>query len=183
MNADNDHDMTRSRIEKTYREGRKGFLRRARRAAGSLVDAEDVVQDAFLAALANIDALTLVNNATSWVYTAIRNRAIDLWRRSRTREASGQIDIADETLSEIAFATGLRPDDAFILGELSDALVDAIDALPEPQRAVIHAQVFEGTTFREISEQSGIPIETLAARKRAAVRALGLALRGWIEED
>jgi len=182
MNNETRREGARRRIETSYRSNRAGFLRRAGRAAGGVVDAEDVVQDAFLAALNNLDAFAQVSDPVSWIYAAIRNRLIDLWRRDKTRRTVGQVDVGEETLREIVSATGLDPEDGVVQEELSDALAEAIEALPERQRAVIVAQVFDGRTFREISERTGLPIETLSARKRAAVGALARALRGWIEE-
>lgn len=181
MENETERDEARRRIEASYRTNRGGFLRRARRRG--VVEAEDIVQDAFLAALNNLDSFAQVANPTSWIYAAIGNRLIDLWRRDRTRRSAGQIEVADETLKEIVCATGLDPQDGVVQDELSDALAEAIQALPEQQRTVIIAQVFDGTTFRELSERTGIPIETLSARKRAAIRSLARALRGWIEES
>jgi RNA polymerase sigma factor (sigma-70 family) len=182
MVNESEREGARRRIETSYRTNRTGFLRRARRVSGAVADAEDVVQDAFLAALNNLDSFAQVADPSSWIYTAIRNRLIDLWRRDRTRRSAGQVDVGEETLREIVAATGLDPEDTFVQDELSDALAEAIEALPERQRSIIVAQVFHARTFREISERSGIPIETLSARKRAAVRALARTLRGWIEE-
>ena len=61
------------------------------------------------------------------------------------------------------------------------ALATAIEALPEEQRMVIEAQVLDGLTFREIAESSGISADTLAARKRYAIKRLAEALKEWIE--
>lgn len=180
MGKQAEHNETRKRIEASYRANRARFLRRARR--GGVLEAEDVVQDAFLAALNNLDSFARVADPTSWIYTAIGNRLIDLWRRDRTRRSAGQIEVGDEILKEIVCASGLDPEDSVVQEELSDALAEAIQALPERQRVVIVAQVFDGTTFRELSERTGVPIETLSARKRAAVRSLAGALRDWIEE-
>ncbi|MBN1617067.1 MAG: sigma-70 family RNA polymerase sigma factor, partial [Spirochaetales bacterium] len=62
---------------------------------------------------------------------------------------------------------------------MQDALVEALNTalkvLPPTQRYVLEAQVFEGKTFREVSEVTGIPIDTLTARKRYAIKALSRA--------
>jgi RNA polymerase sigma factor (sigma-70 family) len=65
---------------------------------------------------------------------------------------------------------------------MTDALNDALRALPEEQRLVLEAQVFGGLTFREISETTGVSIDTLTARKRYAIQNLSHALKRWIEE-
>ena len=173
----------RNSLEAAYREERPSFLRIARRAASRFMDAEDVVQDAFVNALARIDIAGPLEDSAAWIYTGIRNRLIDLWRREKTHRHKGEVDVAQETLEEIVSETGLDPSDALVQDELSDALAEAIEALPPHQRDVITAQVFGGVTFRELAERCGVAPETLAARKRAAIKSLAQALRGWIREE
>ncbi len=90
--------------------------------------------------------------------------------------------MAEETLREIICGVGLDPQDGFVRDSLMDALDDALRALPAAQRQVVEAQVFGGLTFRELAEATGESIDTLAARKRYALRSLSRALRHWIEE-
>jgi RNA polymerase sigma factor (sigma-70 family) len=169
-------------LETAYRDNRKGLLARANKSTRNLTDAEDVLQDAFLKALDNLDLLEKVENLTGWLFTVIRNLVIDLWRRNKTRKKAGETNVAEETIAEIVSSTGLDPSDELVRNELADALGDAILALPAEQREVIEAQVMDGVTFRELSESTGIPINTLMTRKKLAVRKLAAALRGWIED-
>ena len=175
-------DTTHRRIEKAFRTDKGQFLASARRRTGSELEAEDIVQDVFLSALGNLEALANVQNLGGWIVTAIRNRVVDLWRRQETKRAAGESSVAAETIDQIFAATGLDPQDEFIRSELNEALVDAIQALPEEQRLVINAQVFSGLSFRELSEATGVSIDTLAGRKRYAIKALGIALRDWVDE-
>ncbi len=183
MSDDIDRVDTKRDLEKTYREGKSSFLQLARRVASGFMDAEDVVHDAFVNALARADVAAPVTDYAAWIYAGIRNRLIDLWRRESVRREKGDMEVAQETLQEIVCATGLDPSDAVVQEELADALADAISSLPPQQREVIVAQVFDAVSFRELSERTGISMDTLAARKRAAVRSLGRALRDWIDED
>jgi len=112
----------------------------------------------------------------------VRRRMIDAWRHERMREAAGEIDVAEETLSEIVAGAGLDPQDNFIRDSLVDALNDALRALPPAQRQVLEAQVFGGMSFREIAAATGESIDTLTARKRYALRNLSRSLRHWIDE-
>jgi len=144
-------------------------------------DAEDILQDVFLGAMASLDALASVENIPAWIFSSVRNRVIDLWRKRKTRRQAGETEVSEETIGEILDATGLDPLDAVVRDEIADALADAIEALPPEQREVIEAQVLNGIGFRELSESTGISINTLTARKRYAVRRLAFALRDWIE--
>ena len=183
MNNEGERDASRKKLEEVYRDERPKLLRRARRLGAVLADAEDIVQDAFVSALNRVDTMAPIGNATSLIYTATRNRVIDLWRRDRTRRNAGQTDVTEQVFEEIVSETGLDPQDALVREELVEVVVDAIEGLPEKQRSVIVAQVFEEMTFRELSERTGVSIETLAARKRLAIRSLGKALREWIVDE
>lgn len=183
MGEIDDRETGRLRLERLYRTERGSLLRRIARAGVVLSDAEDILQDAFLGALNRVDAISPVHNLSAWIGTAVKNRIIDRWRRSRTRREAGLVEITEQLFEEIVSEAGLDPSDELVRDELADAVVEAIDALPKAQREVIVEQVFDGVTFRELSERSGVPIETLAARKRAAIRTLARALRGWVLES
>ncbi len=173
---------TRSNLETAYRENRRGFLAWATRATRSLADAEDLVQDAFVTALAGAESLSAVDDLAAWLFTSVRNRVKDLWRRGETHRKAGEISVSDEAIAEIVATAGLDPADLAASSELLDALYEAIEDLPDEQRMVIEAQVLDGLTYKELAESSGISPDTLAARKRYAIKRLAAALREWIEE-
>jgi len=169
-------------LERAYRENKKGFLAWAAKATRSLADAEDLVQDAFATALADSEALIEVDDMAAWLFASLRNKVRDLWRRRDTRKRAGEAEVSDEVVAEIVAAAGFAPAELVEGAELMDALSAAIEALPAEQRAVIEAQVIDGFTFREIAEMTGLSPDTLAARKRYAVKRLGDSLREWFEE-
>ena len=171
----------RADLEVAYRENRHGFLAWAAKATRSLVDAEDLVQDAFAKALANIESLDPVDDVAAWLFASVRNRVKDLWRRNETRRKAGEIAVSDAAIAEIVAEAGFDPADAAASAELLEALYDAIEDLPSEQRMVVEAQVLDGLTFKELAESSGISPDTLAARKRYALKRLAAALGEWIE--
>jgi RNA polymerase sigma factor (sigma-70 family) len=171
--------MKSSELERAYRENRKGFQAWAAKATRNIADAEDLVQEAFAAALANTDSLIDVDDLAAWLFTSLRNKARDLWRRRETRRKAGEADVSDEILAEIVASAELDPADVAWEAELAEALNAAIEELPEEQRAVIEAQVLDGLTFREIAEETGISPDTLAARKRYAIARLAASLKEW----
>jgi RNA polymerase sigma factor (sigma-70 family) len=181
MKAHPDAASTRSEIERTYQERRGGFLAWARAHAPDVATAEDVLQEAFLKALANASALSIVEDLAAWIFTAMRNRLADLWRGKAARRRAGATEIPEETLVEVAAAAGFDPEDEFVRGELARAIDVAIDALPAPQREVLLARTVEGLTFRELAERTGVSIDTLMARKRYAVKKLAAALIEWYD--
>jgi RNA polymerase sigma factor (sigma-70 family) len=172
----------KQRIEKEYRAHRGNLLARARRATRNLLDAEDVVHEAFTRALSNLDVLGRVENIPAWLFTTVRNRITDLWRRRKMKAAVGETQVAEEVIVEIISSTGLDPADELVRDALSSALSEAIAALPSEQRSVIEAQVFDGLTFQELAVKTGESINTLTTRKKLAVKKLAAALRGWITD-
>ncbi len=174
---------SRAELERAFRDNRKGLLAWAEKATRSVVDAEDLVQEAFVGALSNLDGLGAVEDMVSWLFVTLRNKVRDRWRRRKTREKAGEVDVAEETISEIVAAAGFDPADAYARAELSEQLADAIDELPAEQRIVIEAQVIDGFTFKEIAEMTGLSIDTLAARKRYAIKKLANSLEDWTDGE
>jgi RNA polymerase sigma factor (sigma-70 family) len=173
---------TKSAIERTYRERGRGFLAWARRHAPDAETAEDVFQDAFIRALTNADALSLVEDLGAWIFSAMRNRLVDLWRGEGSRRRAGAIDLPEDVLEGVAAQAGLDARDQLQRKELLTALEVAIEALPAPQREVIRAQALGGIGFRELAEKTGVSIDTLMARKRYAIRKLAAALEYWMDD-
>ncbi|HEX2330650.1 MAG TPA: sigma factor-like helix-turn-helix DNA-binding protein, partial [Candidatus Angelobacter sp.] len=58
----------------------------------------------------------------------------------------------------------------------------ALDELPEEQREVFVAHEFEGRSFKDLADESGVKISTLLARKRYAVLHLRERLQSIYEE-
>ena len=173
---------TKSAIEQTYRERGRGFLAWARRHAPDAETAEDVFQDAFIRALTNADALSLVEDLGAWIFSAMRNRLVDLWRGEGSRRRAGAIDLPEDVLEGVAAQAGLDARDQLQRKEMLTALELAIEALPAPQREVIRAQALGGIGFRELAEKTGVSIDTLMARKRYAIRKLAAALEYWMDD-
>ena len=173
---------TRSAIERTYRERGRGFLAWARRHAPDAETAEDILQDAFIRALANANALSLVEDIAAWIFSAMRNRLIDLWRGADARRRAGAVELSESVLEEVAAEASLDPEDRLQRDEMLTALEVAIEALPAPQREVIRAQALGGVAFRDLAAATGVSIDTLMARKRYAMRKLATALEYWMDE-
>ncbi len=176
-----EHERKR-KIEAAYRENGDRLKRRARLAARNPDDAEDAVQDVFLRLVENVDVVDSILDLPAWIYRGIRNRVIDLWRHSRAKKKAGETDVSAGAIEEVMDAAGFDPADRYARAELSEALSEAIDGLPPDQRDVIEEQVLEGSTFQELSDRWGVPVNTLMTRKRLAVKKLAAALREWISD-
>ncbi len=177
-----EHADSHRRLEEVYRSEKPRFLARLQAAGRSLEDAEDLVHDVYAEVMAHLPLVAGIRNLSAWINSLFTRRLIDSWRHERVRAASGEMDVAEDTVREIIAAVGLDPLDGLVRSCLADAVNDALRVLPAAQRKVIEAQVFGGMTFREIAEATGESIDTLTARKRYALRNLARALRHWIDQ-
>ena len=75
-------------------------------------------------------------------------------------------------LEQLQADASAEPEHRHHLAELELELERAIDALPQAQKQVFIQHEVEGISFKEMAAASGIPVNTLLARKRYAVRSL-----------
>jgi RNA polymerase sigma-70 factor (ECF subfamily) len=69
-------------FERIYRQHAAAVLRFARRCVGRKDIAEEIVSEAFLQLYRNFDRIDK-NELPAWLFTVVRNRAIDYWRRNK----------------------------------------------------------------------------------------------------
>jgi RNA polymerase sigma factor (sigma-70 family) len=121
---------------------------------------------------------------TAWLFRVARNRITDLFRRKELKSLSEPVGDEDgaRTLEELLPSPTSGPDAEFARGVLVEALEDALEELPENQREVFVAHELLGKSFKEISEATGVGVNTLLSRKRYAVLYLRERLKD-IHED
>jgi len=147
-------------------------------------DAEDVLQDVFYELIAAYRMVKPVEQVTAWMFRVARNRITDLFRRRKTvslnEPASADEDAA--TLEDLLPAADAGPDAVFARGVLLEALDDALEELPEAQREVFLSHEVLGRSFKEMSAETGVSVNTLLARKRYAVLHLRRRLQEMDED-
>jgi RNA polymerase sigma-70 factor, ECF subfamily len=149
-------------------------LATAMRVVGDREEAEDVVHDAFVAVWRKIDRFDASRGSLRpWLMTVVRNRAID---RVRARRFSMDVDDADE---RSLLRTGPNPtwDDALRRASAAE-IQTALAELPDEQRRAVELAYFEGYTYREVANLTGVPAGTANGRLRLALAKLRDALSG-----
>lgn len=141
----------------------------AYRVLGDPGAAEEVVQDALLLVWQRAASFDPIRgrSARAWLLTIVRNRAIDVRRRTANRPRH-PVDLAS---AEAALAV---PD---AWGEVSgglerDRIRLAVAALPNEQQHAIELAFFEGLTHREIADRTGTPLGTVKGRLRSGLTKL-----------
>jgi RNA polymerase sigma factor (sigma-70 family) len=148
---------------------------------------EDVLQDVFYELVQAQQLMKPLQNATAWMYRVARNRITDLFRRRSTESARlNPFDQAedDDTLSLEDWLPSKEagPEAAYARRVLLEELDAALEELPKEQRDVFIAHELEGLSFKELSERSGLSVNTLLSRKHYAVIHLRQRLKTIYEE-
>ncbi|HEY7074441.1 MAG TPA: RNA polymerase sigma factor [Solirubrobacteraceae bacterium] len=125
--------------------------------------AEDIAQEAFLAALRALHRFDRGRPLGPWLHRIVVNRAID-FARSRALRREAAADAAGEP--------GADPAPAWP----GDELLAALAALGPEQRAVVVLRHLLGYSPGEIAAMLGVPRGTVNSRLRRGLDALGRAL-------
>jgi RNA polymerase sigma factor (sigma-70 family) len=159
------------RLEMAFRTEHKSLLGFIRSRTANIEEAEDLLQDVFFHAMRSANSTEPIDHIVGWLYTIARNKIVDLYRRRRNT-ISLQEERKDVTLEDMIADSGIDIEKDAIRGAVMDSLIEAMDELPSEQREVFIQQAIDGRTFQELSNESGIPLNTLLARKRYAVKFL-----------
>lgn len=162
----------------------RNFIRRRVTDPG---DAEDILQDVFYELVEAYRMMKPAGQVTAWLFRVARNRITDLFRRKnreelRTEPATLTQDGEVLALEDFLCSNDAGPDEAYARSVLVEELDDALDELPEEQREVFIAHELMGYSFKEMSEQSGVSVNTLLSRKHYAVLHLRECLRAIYDE-
>ena len=165
--------------EQTFLKEKDRLLGFIRNRVSTLEEAEDILQDVFYQFVAGYETIESFDRITSWLFSVARNKIIDRYRRDSIKPKKSDLEVrsgfddgAPLTLQEILPDLGNTPEDVYFREVIWDAIMDALDELPREQREIFIQNELEEKSFREISEETNISINTLLSRKRYAIIAL-----------
>ncbi len=145
------------------------MLRFARRTLTDLGDAEDAVQDAFVAAWTTLPDFRGDASLRTWLFTITRRKAIDLLRKRRP------LPVADDVMMELTAGDEADRSGAGFM----DALDVALRRLPETQRSAWLLREVERMSYAEIASvlrTTETAVRGQLSRARAGLQA---HLRAW----
>lgn len=132
-------------------------------------DSEDIIQDVALRLFAGADRYAPINNVAGFVYHSIKNKIIDVMRGGKQNDH----DQDDNEAKLIEFTELLYGESANSYSEhMIQDLKRAIMNLKPAYRDIIIAIDFEEYTYKEISDETGIPQGTLMSRRHRAIALL-----------
>lgn len=158
----------RAEFDDLVRDIRPALHRYCARMTGSVIDGEDVVQDALAKAYYALPTMTAVDNLRAWLFRIAHNRAIDHLRRYERLHSEPLDDhppIADETAP-------------FEAKEMSAMALSLFVELSPLQRSCVFLKDVLGHSLAEISELHGVSVTSVkAALHRGRKRLHALAER------
>lgn len=150
------------------------------------LDAEDILQDVFYRLVEANRLLMPIDHVTGWLFRVARNRITDLFRKKKP-ETFSDAAVEDENgellqMEDLLPSPDAGPEALYVRGVLLDELALALDELPDEQREVFVAHELEGRSFKDMSAETGLSINTLLSRKRYAVLHLRERLQDIYDE-
>ncbi len=175
--------------EETFLKEKDRLLSFIRNRVSTSEEAEDILQDVFYQFVAGFDTIESLDRVTSWLFSVARNKIIDRYRRESARPRrmeftlqAGNDDDTALTLQDILPDMSSGPEDTYLREVIWEAIMGALDDLPPEQRDIFIQNEIEERGFREISEETGVSINTLLSRKRYAILALRKTLQKLYNE-
>ena len=140
---------------------------------GNREDAMDLTQEAFLRLHRHWHRRDRSRPFAPWLYSVVRNLAIDLLRKRSTRKES-ELEVAPEASSVPNPETQARH------GELNERLWREIQRLPDVQREALLLRDWHGLSYAEIAEATGASVTAINSRLHDARVRLRERLRRYM---
>jgi RNA polymerase sigma-70 factor (ECF subfamily) len=130
---------------------------------------EDIFQDTFIKVIRTLKrgAYNEEGKFLPWVMRIAHNLVIDHFRKNNRMpkfENSGDFNIFS-VLSD----SSLNAEKSMIKGQVENDVRRLIEELPEDQKTVLLMRIYRDMSFKEISEQTGVSINTALGRMRYAL--------------
>jgi len=131
--------------------------------------ADDLVQDVWFSLVRQAPQYEPRARFRTWLFTLAHHRMVDHWR---THKAHASLDAETEDgaalADTLAADSGFGPARQLQSREQAQALLDALAALPLPQREAFLLQAEGGLSLAEIAHATGVNAETAKSRLRYA---------------
>ncbi len=149
------------------------------RMIGERGQAEDLFQETFMRVHAKAWSFRSDGRFKPWLFTIATRLAIDAIRRRGRRPALVSLD-GDPDCPGIgpdpAHAPASNPGSDMIRAELKEQVRQAVDSLPERQRAALVLAHFQGLGYDEVAKVMSCSVSTVKTHMARAIRTLARLL-------
>lgn len=132
--------------------------------------AEDIFQETFIKAVRVIDEGRYTDNGRflSWVLRIAHNHVIDYFRAQKQNRQVSESNAGYNILGTLRFAEN-SIEDRMVSSQIEADIRALVELLPQEQRDVVRMRYYDGLSFKEIAEQTGVSINTALGRMRYAL--------------
>jgi len=176
MSQDQNIDERKKEFEDLALQHMDSFYNAALRMTGDEVNAQDLLQDAYLRAYRFFDKFEKGTNFKAWIFKIIKNIYINKYRKEY--KSPQMLDVADAESAGL-LSISESPEDRIFDKLLDDDIVKALDQLPEDFRITIILSDIEGFSYKEISEILDCPIGTVMSRLHRGRKILRKSLYNY----
>ena len=131
--------------------------------------AEDIFQDTFIKVIRTLKrgAYNEEGKFLPWVMRISHNLAIDYFRKNNRMP---KFDNAGEfSIFSVLSDTSLNAEKTLIKEQVENDVRRLVDELPKDQKEVLMMRIYNDMSFKEISERTGVSINTALGRMRYAL--------------
>jgi RNA polymerase sigma factor (sigma-70 family) len=141
---------------------------------GTVADAEDVAQDAFVKAYYALDRFREGAPFRPWLLRIVANEAINRRKAAGRRPTVGLSVVEDRASGD----TALSPEASALARERRDIVLDALRQMREEDRLVIAYRYFFDLSEAEMAEALGVARGTVKSRLSRAIARLRAVMEG-----
>lgn len=147
---------------------------------GSVDDARDLVQEAFVQALVKLSSFQRGSAFYTWLYRIALNLAIS---RRRRRKSTASLDEIRQASGDEPVGRLDAPADRLERQERAEQVQAALARLSEEHRSVLVLREIDGYCYEEIAEMLEVPVGTVRSRLHRARLMLRDELKEVLQED
>ena len=132
--------------------------------------AEDIFQETFVKAITTLQQGRYQNDGkfAAWITRIAHNLVIDQFRIERNENAISNDEVEFDLLNDAKLAEGTI-ENRMVNEQVLKDVRSLIDELPDCQREVVFMRYYQDLSFKEISDITGVSINTALGRMRYAV--------------
>jgi RNA polymerase sigma factor (sigma-70 family) len=130
--------------------------------------AEDIFQDTFIKVIRTLKKGNYNEEGKflPWVMRISHNLVIDYFRKSNRLP---KFDSGEFSIFSVLSDTSLNAENSIIKEQVELDVRRLVDELPEDQKEVLLMRIYEDLSFKEISDKTGVSINTALGRMRYAL--------------
>ncbi|MFD1630280.1 RNA polymerase sigma factor [Pseudopedobacter beijingensis] len=136
--------------------------------------AQDVVQEVFVSLWDKIKAIDLQFSISSYLYTAVRNKVLNLIQRDKVKnnyiESLANFVASSEAITDYRLREGL----------LKEKIEKEVAALPSKMRQVFEMSRIQNMSHKQIAEELNLSDKTVKKQMSNAIKILRLKLGGFL---